>query len=42
MIENLNSLMLSANTIAIEAGKKIMEVYQQDFDVIEKADKSSN
>ena len=40
MIENLNSLMLSANTIAVEAGKKIMDIYQQDFDVIEKADKS--
>ena len=32
--------MHSANTIAIEAGKKIMEVYQRDFEVIEKADNS--
>lgn len=40
MIENLNALMYSANTIAVEAGKKIMKVYQRDFDVIEKADNS--
>ncbi len=40
MIENLESLMLSARDIAIHAGDKIMDVYQQDFEVIEKADKS--
>lgn len=40
MINKLDELMLSANTIAINAGKKIMAIYQQDFDVIEKADKS--
>ncbi len=40
MIENLQTLMLSARDIAEQAGEKIMHVYQQDFDVIRKTDKS--
>jgi len=40
MINNLNKLMHAACNIAYEAGEKIMQVYQQDFAVIEKADQS--
>ena len=40
MINDLNKLMYAACEIAQEAGEKIMQVYQQDFAVIEKADQS--
>jgi 3'(2'), 5'-bisphosphate nucleotidase len=40
MINDLNKLMTATCDIAYEAGEKIMQVYQQDFTVIEKADKS--
>lgn len=40
MINNLNKLMNLACDIAYEAGEKIMHIYQQDFTVMEKADKS--
>jgi 3'(2'), 5'-bisphosphate nucleotidase len=40
MINNLPQLMFAARDIACMAGEKIMQVYQQDFAVIEKADHS--